>query len=270
MKIQDSASVGEVVVAYPQVRPVLERLGIDYCCGGDKPLVQAAAERGLGWEKVLADLEAAVNVAAEPDKDWSRSTLADLADHIEDRHHAFLRAQLPRIEGLFTRVIPAHRLAHGELLERLHNVFASLRQEIEEHLYKEEQVLFPYIREMEAELRSGHGVPPMHCGSVEGPIRQMMLEHENAGAALAKLANETSTTPCRRTPARLTRRCTMACGSSRTTSTSTSTWRTTSCSPEPSRPSRREPFHDQTAGNAAEGLGPGRVRDCVTEMVEKG
>ena len=59
--------------------------------------------------------------------------------------------------------------------------------ELATHLLKEEDVLFPYIKEMDAQVAASGTAAPMHCGSVQDPIRQMEHEHENAGEVLARM-----------------------------------------------------------------------------------
>ena len=93
-----------------------------------------------------------------------------------------MKRELPRIADLLAKVRNAHEGHHPELAD-LAGVYGALRAEIEAHLGKEEQVLFPLIQEMEATRQAGNA----HCGSVNNPIRVMEHEHDNAGAALAKM-----------------------------------------------------------------------------------
>jgi regulator of cell morphogenesis and NO signaling len=186
--LNEKTTIRNLVVKYPQTRPVLERLGIDYCCGGGHVLKEAAAEKGVALDTLFSALKDSLeNSSDEPARDWSVATLTELADHIEERHHTFMREQLPRLQELMAKVFTAHRPRHGDMLSRLQDVYQSLRKEIEQHLMKEEQILFPGIRQIEAYAREGGEKPKLHCGSVQNPIRQMEREHDNAGAALVKM-----------------------------------------------------------------------------------
>lgn len=191
MTINEDTTVRDLVVEYPQTRAVLESLGIDYCCGGRHPLAVAAKEAEVELPRVLAALNDAIlhptPVAGPARKDWNEATLAKLIEHIVDTHHAFMKRELPRVESLFAKVTKAHAKHHGAMLGKLHPVFSGLRAEIETHLMKEESILFPGIRRMEAEVKAGRPVMPMHCGSIHNPIAQMEREHENAGEALARM-----------------------------------------------------------------------------------
>lgn len=184
-KITEKMVVRDLVVQYPGLRLVMEKLGVDYCCGGLHTLKEAAAEKGVDLKKVLDGLNAAL---AEPlaqnakHKDWTAAPLTELVDHIVNRHHTFLKEQMPRLEMLLGKVLRAHGAHHGTMLRALEAAFVPLKAEMDEHLVKEEQVLFPAIR---------HLVPGMDA-TLSGPISQMQVEHESAGRALARMREATS------------------------------------------------------------------------------
>ena len=120
-------------------------------------------------------------------QDWSSTSLTDLANHIEQTHHVFMKEQLPRLADLLHKTIQAHSEQHGEMLKRLKHSYTSLKMDIEMHLDKEEQILFPLIRQMEAFKQNQGPAPDMHCGSIVNPIRQMEHEHDVAGQFLAQM-----------------------------------------------------------------------------------
>jgi len=189
-----NTAVKDIVVQYPETREVLEKLGIDYCCGGKTPLAQAAQQAGLSIDQVLADLDRALHTekGGVAVKDWTAASPTELADHIEQTHHVFMKEQLPRLAGLLDKTLRAHGARHGAMLEQLRHTFVALKTDIEMHLAKEEQILFPLIRQLEA-YRQGRGpVPEVHCGSVANPIGQMEFEHDQAGRFLAQMRAITS------------------------------------------------------------------------------
>jgi regulator of cell morphogenesis and NO signaling len=175
--------VGRLVAERPCRARVFERLGIDYCCGGKKPLGEACAGLGLDPAVVLRELERTdAQDLVEGELDWSTATLTDLVDHIEAVHHAYLREALPRLTSLVEKVAGIHGGHHPEL-SKLRWVFLGFRDEIEAHMTKEEHVLFPMCRALEVA-----SVPPrFHCGTIRNPIRAMELEHDDAGSALAAM-----------------------------------------------------------------------------------
>lgn len=175
-------TVGELVAERAGRSRIFEELGIDYCCGGRKPLEQACAELGLDLQQVLQQLEESDREPVPDERDWTQAKMTELADHIEQTHHVYLRNELPRLTELTGKVGRVHGENHPELVE-VNSVFLGLRAELESHMQKEEQILFPIIRELE----SADAARGFHCGSVNNPIRVMEHEHDNAGRALSRL-----------------------------------------------------------------------------------
>jgi len=184
--ILEQTTVGDLVVKHPGLRQSLEKLGIDYCCGGKRPLTEAAEAAGVAWSKVQETLQAAL---AAPQKradttDWNTVSLTKLTDHILDKHHVFTKEQLPRLDELLSRLQRAHAEHHGRMLKVIRQAYEPLRAELDDHLMKEEQILFPAIKGIDA-FMSGKGERPVvHCGTIANPIAQMEAEHESAGNAL--------------------------------------------------------------------------------------
>ncbi len=189
IKLDQDSTVGEWVVDNPSRSRVFEGLGIDYCCGGKTPLAEACREKGLVTETVIESL---VRGAADDNQvNWANAPLSDLADHIEATHHAYLRSEMPRLLGLTAKVAAVHGPRHAELAE-VAAVFAGLAAELDAHMAKEEQILFPMIRDLE----HASGRPVFHCGTIANPIRVMEYEHAGAGDALARLQQLTNGYSC--------------------------------------------------------------------------
>ncbi len=173
-------TLADLVTARPRLAAQFERLGLDYCCRGRRRLADAVDEAGLDLVEVLETLEAA-GMTPVPE-DWTAMTPAELVDHLEATHHTYLRGALVRLDGLVEKVTAAHGERHPEL-EEVRSSFAELRADLEPHLMKEEQVLFPMIRE----LATADAAPSFHCGTLANPIRVMLAEHDIAGELLARI-----------------------------------------------------------------------------------
>ncbi len=176
-------TVGELVAERPGRARVFEEYGIDYCCGGKISFEQACREKDLDPGAVAAKLnqaDSAPSAANEPR--WTTASLTELCDHIESTHHAYLHRELPRLQTLAQKVAAAHGEKYPSTQELL-QVFLAMRAEIDSHLMKEERVLFPMIRQLEA----SKDTPQFHCGSLANPIRVMEHEHDSTGRALEKL-----------------------------------------------------------------------------------
>lgn len=177
-------TVGQIVTERPGRSRVFESLGIDYCCGGKQTLAEACAASRLDPNVVLSVIRTfdAQSVPAGDSRDWSKAPMSELCDHIEQTHHAYLKEELPRLESNLRRIASRHGSSNTRLIELL-DVFLGFRNELEEHTLKEERVLFPLIRQLEA----GADPSTFHCGSVKNPIRVMALEHDDAGNALKRM-----------------------------------------------------------------------------------
>ena len=176
-------SIGRWVAERPSRSRIFESLGLDYCCGGATPFDRACRDKGLDVATVLRQLGADEVHGAEHDRfDGTSATMGELIDHIVAFHHDYLRRELPRLAVLADQVAGVHGARHPELSE-LREIFASLKAELTLHLLKEEKVLFPMIKQLEAATQT----PRFHRGSVNNPMLVMEHEHEDVGAALARL-----------------------------------------------------------------------------------
>jgi regulator of cell morphogenesis and NO signaling len=193
MMMLTSKTVRELALEVPQATRVFERLGIDYCCGGSRSLEEACAAvhiRLEDLERSLAEAEEHPSEAAQDDATWQRAPLFGLVAHIIQKHHYFVRRELRRIEPLLARVIASHGQKHPELLE-VQRHFRALGDELVQHMLKEEQILFPYLTQLEECESRRQPMAPPRFGTAENPIRMMLHEHESAGSALRTIRART-------------------------------------------------------------------------------
>ncbi|EMI53966.1 iron-sulfur cluster repair di-iron protein [Rhodopirellula sallentina] len=187
LTLNPEQTVGDLVRQSPNRARVFESLKIDYCCGGKVSLDRACQKRGIDTAEVMERIHANdATLHSDSHVDVDSMTLTELADHIETTHHAYLREELPRLDAMTEKV----SRVHGDKDARLHQMreaFVALKSELEPHMMKEEQILFPIVRQLE----SSSDQPEFFCGSVANPIRQMEHEHDQAGNALAVLNEST-------------------------------------------------------------------------------
>lgn len=192
MSIEATQTVGELAAVLPGATREFEKLGIDYCCGGKRSLEQACAQANISIDEALARLRQGLAVnSPQEQRDWQNEPLTELIAHINSTHHVFVREECPRIEKLAAKVVSAHGKNHPELLE-VQQVFSDLASELNVHLMKEEQILFPYVTRMEEAAAANEPAPPSMFGTVVNPVRMMMQEHDGAGDALKRLRDLTS------------------------------------------------------------------------------
>ncbi len=193
MSASATKTVRELAVENPNATRVFEKLGIDYCCGGQKPLSEACAAAKVSLDEVLMGLEQAEAQAADtaPQKDWQAESVSALVSHIVNTHHRYVKEEVPRIQRLATKVVSVHGQNHAELA-RVRELFEALGQELLAHMEKEEQILFPYMVQAERAVQTGEPAPHSCFGTVRNPVRMMMMEHDAAGDTLRELRQITS------------------------------------------------------------------------------
>ncbi len=187
MQTTQTATVSEIAARSLAAVRIFEKWGIDYCCGGKRPLAEICLEKGIDGGAVQLELDAAQVGAAANETDWNEPSLTELAGHIVATHHEYLRRELPAIAGRLEKVYRVYNQRYGPTLSGLPEVFAALRAELEMHMRKEEMVLFPSVAAYELALRNGRPLPESCFGSVAHPIRMMEAEHESATRALAEM-----------------------------------------------------------------------------------
>lgn len=177
-------TVREIVMENPSASRVFEAAGIDYCCGGNKPLAEACERANVRTEYVLEQLERAASSGSQQ-KDWTSARANELIAHIVDQHHGYVRRETPRVNALLERVAARHGVSHPEVL-RIAQLFRELVDELGTHMSKEENILFPLIERLEKGSPLPAGAP---FGSVSFPISRMIAEHDDAGALEAEIRN---------------------------------------------------------------------------------
>jgi regulator of cell morphogenesis and NO signaling len=186
MTISSTMKVRDVVLELPQATRVFEKLNIDYCCGGDKPLGEACAIAGVEVANLERMLEEVRQAPGNGSLDFAKATLGELVGHILDKHHVYTKDEMARLEPLMVKVIEAHGANHPEL-QGMGGLFQQLCADLKPHMFKEEQILFPYIVEMETSALQNRPAPFAPFGTVKNPVRMMMMEHETVGDLLREL-----------------------------------------------------------------------------------
>jgi regulator of cell morphogenesis and NO signaling len=173
--------LGDLVAEAPARAALFDGLGLDYCCHGQRTLLDACTAAGLDVDAVagqLVDLLGAVDAAGSATE--RGDDLRTMTEQIVATHHRYLRQELPALEALALKVEGVHGENHPELAD-LRAFVTALRADLEPHMDTEEMLLFPAI----GRLVEGQREFPFE--SVENPIRMMETEHEQAGDVLVAL-----------------------------------------------------------------------------------
>jgi regulator of cell morphogenesis and NO signaling len=190
MDITPETRIADIAAQNPATIKVFQRLGIDFCCGGKRPLAEACRDRQITISELTSAL---ASVEAErPQLPSADSRLGELIRFIVDRYHADLRVELPRLSQMAAKVLDAHGARNPEVFPELNQVFAGLRAELESHMIKEERILFPYVERLEMLADKDQALPASPFGSIQAPIGMMEHEHDDAARALDRLRQLTN------------------------------------------------------------------------------
>jgi regulator of cell morphogenesis and NO signaling len=176
-----TATIGEIVAADFRAAAVFEQFGIDFCCGGRRPLDEACRKAKADPSDVIRALET-LPAVTDADTGVTQWPLSRLIDHIVSTHHAYVRSSMPIITRHLAKLVEVHGARHPELA-RVAAHFDRVSRDLEQHMLKEEQVLFPYVRDLAMTPTGGrHFRSPF--GTVENPIQMMEREHREAADEL--------------------------------------------------------------------------------------
>jgi regulator of cell morphogenesis and NO signaling len=169
-------TLAELATTHPAASRVFQRFGLDYCCGGRKPLADVCATKGLDPDRILAainDEEARVDLPR-----WDHAPVPELIRFIVERYHQTLRAEFPALIAQAARVENRHG-DKASCPRGLRSLLEEMHTSVLEHLEKEERVLFPMILD-------GYG------RRASGPVRVLEGEHDDHGVHLARVRELTN------------------------------------------------------------------------------
>ena len=186
MNFSTETKMKDIALSNPAARQVLEEAGLDYCCGGGKPLHEACLHANVSSEEILNRLRENAKGTGPEDLNWMTTPLCELTRHIREKHHRYVREAIPRTQALSDKVATKHGGNHTELVD-IGKLFAEVGREMIMHMQKEEQILFPYIDALERAVKAGGSVEPPFFQTVKNPIHAMMQEHDAAGDLIRRI-----------------------------------------------------------------------------------
>ena len=186
-------TIREIALEAPATTRVFEEFKIDYCCGGRRLIEDACAAKGIDSSLLIERIGQVIAESKERSSGVSPEHLRPdlLIEHIIAKHHVFTAQEVERLTPLMAKVATRHGELHPELLE-LESLFNSLTASLVPHMRKEEQILFPHVRELVAAAELGIPAPWPHFGTVKNPVRMMMAEHDVDGDRLRRMREITN------------------------------------------------------------------------------
>lgn len=187
MKDLINKNIGQIVADDYRAATVFKNHGIDFCCNGNRSLVEASESRNIPLETITAELEEVTRKPAGGTSNYQSWPADLLADYIERIHHRYVADRSQEIGQYLEKLCRVHGSRHRELFE-IRELFLESTGELAMHMKKEELVLFPRIRKMVKTQQEGVKLDPPPFGTVENPIRMMMHEHDAEGERFRRIA----------------------------------------------------------------------------------
>ncbi|MFZ0661477.1 MAG: iron-sulfur cluster repair di-iron protein [Acidobacteriaceae bacterium] len=190
MVITSETAIRDIATAFPTAIPVLDRLGVDYCCGGQHTLAEACSSHNVALARALDELGQLQQQQGEKiaESEWLHAPLKELSEYIVKKHHAYTKEQLQLIDGLMSTVEQVHGAAHPEVFQ-LGKAVAVFGSELRHHAECEEANLFPYIAALGTAKKPD--LPAPANGSLAMPITRMTKDHDQTGVELRSLRKMT-------------------------------------------------------------------------------
>jgi len=183
-------SLAQIVNNNHRAAAVFEKYHLDFCCKGKRTLQNACVESNINIDELVSELETAFATAGNPTTDFNSLSLGELSDYIVATHHTYVKSELPVIQGYLQKVTAKHSDRHPELF-MIFELFSAIKEEMELHMKKEEEILFPRIKEIEKKIQEG---AKLHINNTYllAPISMMEQEHDHAGSLTAEIRKLTS------------------------------------------------------------------------------
>ena len=185
--ITSNSLVRDIVNELPKASDLFKKNRIDFCCGGNIPLTQAAAQNGLNLEDLLEELKDVFEKYENAEKDvevWTNSDSNTIINHVIENYHRVSEEELALLSPYVTKVSRVHGDHHPELI-KMNELFYEFKKELLEHMAKEEEIVFPLIKQL------ADGTVPNREEAIQ-LINELEKEHDHAGELLRQIRSVTS------------------------------------------------------------------------------
>lgn len=186
----ENKTIGEIVADDFRAAAVFKKYGIDFCCKGGRTISEACEKKDVNQERLINDLKA-IPQAGGQNLNVSDWPLDLLSNYIVRMHHRYVREKIPYLLQFLDKLCRVHGDRHPELFE-INELFTGSASDLQNHLEKEEKILFPYIEELVKASQNDSKLPSQHFGTVVNPIKMMEHEHSVESDRFEKIANLTN------------------------------------------------------------------------------
>ncbi len=186
-----TTTIGELVSKDYRKADIFKKYGLDFCCGGKKTIAQACKSKGVDVVQIEKELNALDSTYGIPSEDYNSWDLYFLTDYILNTHHKYVKRAIPIIYEYTQKVAKVHGNKHPEAIA-IAEKFLMIVDELNRHICKEEEILFPYIKHLSTANTNGMKIESSPFGTVENPIHAMEHEHDEVGKMMEEIKNLTN------------------------------------------------------------------------------
>lgn len=184
-------TIGELVKKDFRKAEVFKKYGLDFCCGGKKTLTAACKEKGLDVVQIEQELKSCDAAQVNTSNDYDNWDIGFLSDYIVNQHHKYVKQAIPVLFEYTQKVARVHGERNPEAIV-IAEKFLAIADELNRHMCKEEDILFPYIKHLSEAKNNGMKIEPSPFGTVENPVNMMEHEHDIVGRMMEEVRELTN------------------------------------------------------------------------------
>ena len=179
-------TLAQIVISNHRASYILEKYNLDFCCKGKRTLQQACDENNLPVDQLVAEIENTGLVKlSSPQVDFTKLSLAQLSEYIIQTHHSYVKKELPIIMGYLQKVLAKYGERYPEIF-KVFALFAAIKEEMEYQMQREENVLFPRIREIERIINEGKEIV-INNSYLMAHVSLMQQEHDHTVSMISEI-----------------------------------------------------------------------------------
>jgi len=187
--INQETSVGDIVKSHFQTVKIFDHYQIDFCCGGKQSLAEACAKKSIDPNKIIAQLEEAIKILTLVPK-FDEMPLDALIQYIREKHHSYVREQIPMLTKFLDKIEQVHGNKHPEI-EMINAHFKASVKSLSQHMEQEENELFSLIEKL-LKIKNGESVDASSISIIaEESISSLIKDHENEGSRFEEISRLT-------------------------------------------------------------------------------
>jgi len=187
MIISKDQHVGELVAQDYRMAQIFKDHKIDFCCNGGRSLSDVCEKKNISLDQLVEKLKKVSSQKEAENINFGVWPLDLLADYIQKTHHRYVEKQSLVLKTYLDKLCKVHGTQHPELYE-IKTLFKDSVEELATHMKKEELILFPFIKKINAAKNAQQTMPKASFNTVENPIKMMMHDHDTEGERFRKIA----------------------------------------------------------------------------------